>query len=93
MRRTANAIRKGDLLPIERTLLVTLRDLGEAHGYAIRDHMGHAATSRSTTYRALRRLDAAGLIVSTWEDATLANAESRPQRRVYRLVEQREDAA
>ena len=37
-------------------------------------------------YRALVRLEGLGWLTSSWEDPTLAHAEGRPPRRLYRLT-------
>jgi DNA-binding PadR family transcriptional regulator len=37
-------------------------------------------------YRALHRLESAGLIEASWEDHHVAESENRPRRRVYSLL-------
>lgn len=89
--------RKSDqLIPIEVSILeaaVALDRQGTRtfHGYALarllktetgRRHL----TAHGTLYRALHRLERAGLIESFWEDSGLAEQESRPRRRLYRLT-------
>jgi len=39
-----------------------------------------------TVYTTLRRLERRGLIAGRWEDAEIAEAESRPRRRYYALT-------
>ena len=43
-------------------------------------------TATGTMYRALHRLDAAGLVESWWEDPNDAAAAGRPRRRSYRIT-------
>jgi PadR family transcriptional regulator PadR len=84
------------LIPIERSLLASALESAtsgerEFHGYAIarimRDREGaRRLTSHGTLYRALDRLEAAGLVESRWEDPQLAADEGRPRRRLYRVT-------
>ncbi len=93
----------GTLIPIERTLLAAaleLRAAGELefHGYAIARRMrgedgGRQLTGYGTLYRALERLETAGLLDSTWEDPELAFREERPRRRLYRITALGQEAA
>jgi len=43
-------------------------------------------TSHGTLYRALDRLENAGLLTSRWEDPAIAGEESRPRRRFYQMT-------
>jgi DNA-binding PadR family transcriptional regulator len=56
---------------------------GHGYGFEIIDVTGLRA---GTVYPILRRLDAAGMVRSSWERASLAQAEGRPPRRNYRLT-------
>ena len=88
--------KKGVLLPIERSLIVAASDVHgrgkpEFHCYAIakemRDREGaRRLTAHGTLYRALDRLEEAGLLASRWEDPLIAADEGRPRRRLYRLT-------
>lgn len=92
----------GALLPIEVALLragVALFHRGEPefHGYAIARAVAEGTESRrltahGTLYRALDRLETAGLLESTLEDADAAAAEMRPRRRLYRVTAAAETA-
>jgi PadR family transcriptional regulator PadR len=65
-------------------LLLLLRE-GEAHGYQLADRLGAFGFDHSdpgALYRALRRLEASGLVDSDWR-----RSESGPRKRVYRLTE------
>lgn len=85
----------GTILPIEEAILTAGLDLrqsgsSEFHGFAIARHMeaigeAHQLTAHGTLYKALGRLEAAGLLESRWEEAELALAEGRPRRRFYRV--------
>jgi PadR family transcriptional regulator, regulatory protein PadR len=86
----------GKLLSIEIAILASsvslLRaGLEEFYGYAIakelRDEEGaKRLTAHGTLYRALERLEKAGLLSSRWEDSEIAAGEERPRRRLYRLT-------
>jgi len=89
--------RKADeLIPLELSILETavrLRRRGSEtfHGFAMAKAIKTQAnrrllTAHGTLYRALHRLERAGLIESFWEDSTLAEADGRPRRRLYRLT-------
>jgi PadR family transcriptional regulator PadR len=83
----------GTLLPIEVDILEAGLELRRAggprfHGFQlakqIADHTGpRPLTSHGTLYKALQRLEEAGLLESQWEDPNLAAAEGRPRRRLY----------
>jgi PadR family transcriptional regulator, regulatory protein PadR len=86
----------GTLLPLEVDILeggLDLRRTGEArfHGFqlakAIADHAGpRPLTSHGTLYKALQRLEEAGLLESQWEDPDIAASEGRPRRRLYSVT-------
>ena len=88
--------KKGSLIPIERSLIAAALDAhgrgkAEFHGYGIakemRDREGaRRLTAHGTLYRALDRLQEAGLLASRWEDPLIAADEGRPRRRLYRLT-------
>src|SRR5574341_1611609 len=86
----------GTLLALEVSLLevaVSAHRLGnpEFHGFeaakALRDREGaRTLTAHGTLYKALGRMEAAGLLESRWEDPGAAAAEGRPRRRLYRIT-------
>jgi DNA-binding PadR family transcriptional regulator len=86
----------GSLLPLELDLLdagVALARSGEPefHGYAVAATLADATgakrlTAHGTLYKALGRLGEAGLLESRWEDPSVAAAEGRPRRRLYRVT-------
>lgn len=93
----------GQLVPLEQSIVIAASELlasgqPEFHGYAIaklvRDGSGaKKLTGHGTMYRALDRLEAAGLLASDWEDANAATTEGRPRRRLYRLTAAGQTAA
>ena len=86
----------GALLPIEEAILAAGLDLGrigvkEFHGFAVAKRMkdigeAHQLTGHGTLYKALGRMEAAGLLQSRWEKADLALEEGRPRRRLYQVT-------
>lgn len=86
----------GTLLPIEIAILyagIDLRRRGQEqfHGYAIareiRDlEAAKRLTGHGTLYRALDRLETAGMLESEMEDPALAAGETRPRRRLYTVT-------
>ena len=91
MRRKADA-----LLPLEVSILeagVELRRDGvaEFHGFliakAIREREdARLLTAHGTLYKALDRMERAGLLASHWEDPLIAAASNRPRRRLYQVT-------
>jgi len=66
-------------------------DPPEVHGFAlakqIADREGsQRLTSHGTLYKALARLEDAGLVSSRWEDPEVAEEAGRPRRRLYRVT-------
>lgn len=64
----------------------------EAHGYSLLNGLGEFGFNLerldpSLVYRALREMEAANLVSSEWGDESLG-----PQRRVYRITEQGDQA-
>lgn len=89
--------RKADqLIPIEVSMLeaaVTLKERGARafHGYLLAKVIKTSSdrrtlTAHGTLYRALHRLERAGLVEGFWEDPAEAAREDRPRRRLYRLT-------
>lgn len=86
----------GTLLPVEVDILtagLALRRDGNGafHGFRlakeIADETGaRKLTSHGTLYKALGRLEEAGLLASRWEEPAIAAAEGRPRRRLYEVT-------
>ena len=86
----------GTVLPIELSILeagidLRLRGAGRFHGFLIaktireRDK-AKLLTSYGTLYKALDRMEKAGLLESEWEDPLVAAGEGRPRRRFYEVT-------
>lgn len=85
----------GALLPLELRILQTglmLRAGGQLsfHGFGLAQtlqaHTGsRSLTAHGTLYKALSRLEDAGLLASHWDDAP-AEIEGRPRRRLYAVT-------
>ena len=88
--------KKDSLIPIEVSVLeaaLGLRAGGTQAAYGfliakvIQDLTGaRMLTAHGTLYRALHRLEQAGLMESFWEDPRLALEQGRPTRRFYRVT-------
>lgn len=86
----------GTLVPIEVSILaagvaLALGGTAEFHGYAVARELkdreeARRLTAHGTLYRALERLEKAGLLLSRLEDPDLAAAEQRPRRRLYHVT-------
>jgi DNA-binding PadR family transcriptional regulator len=86
----------GGLVPIEVSILEAGVDLGRAgvaewHGFALAKEMkeregARRLTAHGTLYKALERMEGAGLLASRWEDPLIAAAEGRPRRRLYHVT-------
>jgi DNA-binding PadR family transcriptional regulator len=83
----------GALLPLEVDILdVTAAQHDPVHGFELARQLAEARDAKSLTahgtlYKALGRLDALGLLESSWEDPDVALAAGRPRRRLYRLTD------
>lgn len=83
-------------MPIEEAILAVAlaRQRGGAggiHGFALAKELsddGDASrlAGHGTLYKALGRLEKAGLLESSWEDAETAAIEGRPRRRLYSIT-------
>jgi len=86
----------GTLLPIEVDILEAglsgqREGQDEFHGFELArsiagDGAGRKLTSHGTLYKALGRLEDAGLLASQWEDVELAHQDGRPRRRLYTVT-------
>jgi PadR family transcriptional regulator, regulatory protein PadR len=84
--------RPGSLLPLELELLSSGVQHEEFHGFAIATEIASGSqrlTAHGTLYKALGRLEAAGLLTSRWEEPA---PEGRPRRRLYRVTGEGERA-
>lgn len=86
----------GTLLPLEASILdagiqLRLGRVPEFHGFliakAIKDQQdARLLTAHGTLYKALDRMERAGLLASRWEDPLVAAAANRPRRRLYQVT-------
>ena len=88
--------KKGALIPVELSILAAClglksRGVEESHGFLIAkqisDQKGaRMLTAHGTLYKALSRMEKAGLLKSRWEDPVAAADEARPRRRFYQIT-------
>lgn len=88
--------KRGELIAIEveilgKALELSAAGLPEFHGFGmakeLRDGDGSdALIGHGTLYKALSRLETAGLLESSWEDPDQAADAGRPRRRLYRIT-------
>lgn len=68
-----------------------LRALANGYRYGF-DIMSATGLPSGTVYPALRRLENAGFVESSWEDADIAHGENRPPRKHYDITAEGVDA-
>ena len=88
--------REGTLIPLEVAILsagLELRNAGAAdfHGFQLAKELreqdeARRLTAHGTLYKALDRMERAGLLQSRWEDPEIAEEQGRPRRRLYRVT-------
>lgn len=86
----------GAILPLEASILATAVDLAKAgttefHGFQLAKQLRHdegqrKLTAHGTLYKALSRMEKAGLLTSVWEDPDRAAEDGRPRRRLYSIT-------
>lgn len=86
----------GTILPLEASVLSVAVELkrsgsGSFHGFEMAKHLQHLnedrrLTAHGTLYKALSRMEKAGLLESEWEDPQRAADEGRPRRRLYQIT-------
>jgi PadR family transcriptional regulator PadR len=62
---------------------------GYRYGFDVMDVTGLPS---GTVYPALRRMEHAGLVASTWEDDTAAQRDGRPARKYYEVTDEGREA-
>ena len=92
----------GTLISIEVSILeagICMRQQGrlEFHGFliarVIKERQGaRLLTAHGTLYKALDRMERAGLLASRWEDPLVAAEDGRPRRRLYLVTAAGEQA-
>lgn len=86
--------RPGILLPLEIAVLevaLTGGPTAEFHGFSIAKSLQSAngarrLTAHGTLYKALARMEQAGLLTSRWEEPDGPLTDGRPRRRLYRVT-------
>jgi len=91
VRRKADQLIPSEISILEAAGVLHTQGTTAFHGYALAKEVKtrtdrRLLTAYGTLYRALHRLERAGLIESFWEDPAQAEAENRPRRRLYRLT-------
>ena len=86
----------GSLVPLELSILeagieLIVRGAPYFHGFLIAKEIkerqdARLLTAHGTLYKALDRMQKAGLLESEWEDPVAAATEGRPRRRLYRVT-------
>jgi DNA-binding PadR family transcriptional regulator len=71
--------------PLSYNAALVLQALAQGYAYGF-EIMRAAHLPSGTVYPLLRRLEAGGLLESSWEDAERAHDEGRPPRRYYRAT-------
>ena len=84
------------LIPLEVAILgagLTMRGEGEPefHGFQLAKELpdrdgARGLTAHGTLYKALDRMEKAGMLHSRWEDPDTAAEQGRPRRRLYRVT-------
>lgn len=93
-RRKAGALLALEVDILELALAMRRHGEEEFHGFAMARHLasdgGRRLTAHGTLYKALGRLEDAGLLASRWEETDIAADEGRPRRRLYTVTGQGE---
>jgi DNA-binding PadR family transcriptional regulator len=72
-------------MPLSYTAHFVLQAVAQGHRFGF-DIMDATELPSGTVYPALRRLEAMGLVASSWEDDGRARRSNRPRRRNYQLT-------
>ena len=88
MRRKAGAVLPLEVSILDAAIGLRLRGAADFYGYLLASVMRERTESRTLTahgtlYKALDRMEKAGLIESHWEDPQVAAVAERPRRRLY----------
>ena len=91
MRRNAEHLVPLEVSILEAAVALHRRGTPAFHGYALAKVIKTSTdrrllTAYGTLYRALHRLERAGIIEGFWEHPADAEKETRPRRRLYRLT-------
>lgn len=89
MRRKPGTLLRIEMDILESGLILRRRGEEEFHGFGVAQEIASSSerarglTSHGTLYKALGRMEDAGLLTSRWEDPSIAVEEGRPTRRLY----------
>jgi PadR family transcriptional regulator PadR len=91
MRRKPNSLLDIERGILDAGLMLEREHVAEFHGYQLAKTMQKADHAKrlighGTLYKALDRLERAGLLSSRWEDPFEAASASRPRRRLYQVT-------
>ena len=91
MRRKAGTLIPLEISVLEAGIAVAAQGAPYFHGFLIAKEMkeredARLLTAHGTLYKALDRMQQAGLLESEWEDPLVAAQEGRPRRRLYRVT-------
>ena len=91
MRRKPGTLIPIEVSSIEAGLDLRRRGLDAAHGFLLAKEIRDRTEAKlliayGTLYKALERLETAGLLASYWEDPMIAADAGRPRRRFYRVT-------
>ena len=91
MRRKSGVILPIELAILEASVELLLAGTGEFHGFMIAKEMkerdeARRLTAHGTLYRAMERMEKAGLLASRWEAPEIAAQAERPRRRLYSVT-------
>ncbi|MDA1189149.1 MAG: helix-turn-helix transcriptional regulator [Chloroflexi bacterium] len=91
MRRKPGLLVPLEISILEASLILRSRGAAEFHGFLIakevkKQEAARRLTAHGTLYKALDRLEKAGLLESRWEDPGIAAQEHRPRRRLYQTT-------
>jgi PadR family transcriptional regulator, regulatory protein PadR len=91
VRRKPNSLLEIERAILDAGLMLKREHIAEFHGYQLAKTMQEAAHAKrlighGTLYKALDRLERAGLLSSRWEDPLEAASASRPRRRLYQVT-------
>lgn len=91
MRRKAGALVPLELSILDAGIELAVRGAPYFHGFLIAREIkeredARLLTAHGTLYKALDRMQKAGLLESEWEDPSVGAAEGRPRRRLYRVT-------
>ncbi len=90
MRRSPGTLIQLEISILETAIELRRRGKEEFHGFALAKEIAERAEARTLTahgtlYKALERMERAGLLESRWEDPEVAATEGRPRRRLYHV--------